>query len=43
MSLMCKIGNRCSETRSGMCIHEKVMLAMIIAGIVAGGHVLGWY
>lgn len=37
MSMMCKINGAC-ETKHGMCVHEKMMLAMmvLIAAGVAG-------
>lgn len=34
MSMMCKMNSSC-EAKSGMCAHEKMMLAMILL-VVAG-------
>ncbi len=35
MSMMCKMNGSC-ETSQGMCIHEKMMLGMIVVLAVAG-------
>ncbi len=44
MSIMCKINGQCSHTK-GMCIHEKMMLTVMMAAALAAiGHwVLGWF
>jgi len=45
MSMMCKMNSQCSHIK-GMCIHEKMMLAvmMMAAALAAIGHwVLGWF
>lgn len=43
MSLMCKIGNKCCATK-GMCVHEKMMMVVVIVGVGAIGHwVLHWF
>lgn len=31
MSLMCKMGDSCG-TMKGMCIHEKMMMALVVVG-----------
>lgn len=45
MSLMCKMSNQCSATK-GMCVHEKMMMIVVVAMLVVGavGHwVLHWF
>lgn len=44
MSIMCKMNSQCSATK-GMCIHEKMMLGiMMVSALAATGHwVLGWF
>lgn len=43
MSLMCKLSGQCSATK-GMCIHEKMMLGMVIVLAPALGHfVFHWF
>lgn len=41
MSLMCKLGRSCPDRH--LCSHEKLMLAMIVAGLAMGHFVFGWY
>jgi len=43
MSLMCKIGSGCTDKKAGMCIHEKLMIIMVIAGLAVGHFAFGWY
>lgn len=33
MSVMCKLDGKCS-TEKGLCIHEKMMLGMMIVGVL---------
>lgn len=33
MSMMCKMNSSC-ETTPGMCIHEKMMLVMVVLAVV---------
>lgn len=40
MSMMCKMNGSC-ETTPGMCIHEKMMLGMVV--LVAIGAAAFWY
>ena len=44
MSHMCKLDGKCTATK-GMCIHEKMMMAVIVVGgLGALGHFwLGWF
>ena len=43
MSLMCKMTNKCSAAR-GMCIHEKMMVVMMMLALVGAGHfVFHWF
>lgn len=44
MSMMCSMDKKCKETH-GMCIHEKMMVMMIVAGgLGAAGHfIFGWF
>lgn len=44
MSVMCKMNSQCSTTK-GMCIHEKMMLVvMMLSALAAIGHwILGWF
>lgn len=44
MSLMCKMNQACSM-KKGMCIHEKMMLViMMIGALAASGHwLLNWF
>lgn len=43
MSLMCKLGSKCG-TAKGMCIHEKMMMVMVVIGMAAAGHyVFNWF
>ncbi len=43
MAMMCKLGSKCCATK-GMCIHEKVMLLMIVVAVPLAGHfLLGWF
>ncbi|MDA8361644.1 MAG: hypothetical protein M0Z44_06595 [Gammaproteobacteria bacterium] len=37
MSVMCKKKGSCCATR-GLCVHEKMMMALIILMLVAAGH-----
>lgn len=41
MSMMCKM-NACAAKR-GMCIHEKMMLVMVVAIAIAGHFMFHWY
>jgi hypothetical protein len=34
MSIMCKMNSSC-ETTSGMCVHEKMMLAVVLLAVAA--------
>lgn len=34
MSMMCKMNGKCTA-KKGMCIHEKIMMAMIAVGVIA--------
>ncbi len=40
MSLMCKMNGSC-EAAHGMCVHEKMMLAMVV--LAAAGGAGYWY
>ncbi len=44
MSLMCKMDSKCSASK-GMCIHEKMMVAVAMIMVLAAiGHWgLGWF
>lgn len=42
MSKMCKLGEKCTE-KEGMCIHEKMMLVMVVIVALAGHFMFGWY
>lgn len=44
MSVMCKMNESCIA-KKGMCIHEKMMAAVIMVGLIAGsGHwLLHWF
>lgn len=43
MSLMCKIGSKCCASK-GMCIHEKMMMVIMIIAIPVVGHfILNWF
>lgn len=44
MSLMCNMNGQCSATK-GMCIHEKMMMAVVMVMVLAAvGHwVLHWF
>jgi hypothetical protein len=44
MSMMCKMSDKCCATK-GMCIHEKMMLTIVMALVFAGAwHWLpGWF
>jgi len=33
MSMMCKMNGKCTA-KKGMCIHEKMMMVMIVMGVV---------
>ncbi len=35
MSLMCKMSNSCTAAK-GMCIHEKMMMAIVVMIIIGG-------
>jgi len=34
MSMMCKMNGKCTA-KKGMCIHEKMMMGMIVVGVIA--------
>lgn len=40
MSMMCKMNSSC-ETTHGMCVHEKMMLVMVV--LIAGGIAAYWF
>lgn len=44
MSMMCKMNDSCTTTK-GLCIHEKMMLSlMVIAAVAGSGHwVFNWF
>lgn len=43
MSKMCKLSEKCTE-KEGMCIHEKMMLVMMVVAVALAGHFMfGWY
>lgn len=44
MSVMCKIDGKCSAEK-GLCIHEKMMLGMVMVGVlvVIAHWVLHWF
>ena len=37
MSLMCKMNGECSATK-GTCVHEKMMMVVVMIAIGAAGH-----
>lgn len=39
MSLMCKMSHQCSTTK-GMCVHEKMMVIVVVMALAAAGHYL---
>lgn len=44
MSMMCKMNGSCSTTK-GLCMHEKMMVGVIVIGSIAGlGHwIFHWF
>ncbi len=42
MSKMCKLSEKCTE-KEDMCIHEKMMLVMVVAVALAGHFMFAWY
>ena len=38
MAMMCKMNGECTGKR-GMCIHEKMMLAVMVIAMAAGGFI----
>ena len=42
MSMMCKISRGCSATK-GLCIHEKIMVAVVVVMVPVVGLALHWF
>ncbi|MEQ1789420.1 MAG: hypothetical protein ABL857_03145 [Rickettsiales bacterium] len=42
MSMMCKMNGKCTA-KKGLCIHEKMMLGMVITIGLAGHFMFNWF